>query len=236
MNLFLQVDTWISLLALTSLEIILGVDNLILIAIVTSRLPIHQQKLARKVGLLLAMLMRLFLLAAIVWIAGLTEVLFSIGNLAISIRDLMLITGGIFLIIKSFCELYKLRYSLQQHQKTKNTIFLTAIIEIVFFDILFSLDSVITAVGIMQEYQVMALAIILTVLLMLLASEPVSRFIMANMRIKILALCILILVGIDLILKGLSVGWPTAYIFVAMGFAFGVEIINRWIVSTHAKH
>ena len=231
MSLFLHVDTWINLAALSFIEIVMGVDNLLLIAIITSRLPIHQQATARRLRLLLAMVMRLLLLAIIVWLASLTQTLFTLGQQAVSIRDLVLISGGLFLLIKSIHELIEVKRSEHSQYEPKRVNFGLALVQIMLFDLMFSLDSVITAVGIVQDYIIMAIAIILAVLVMLFASGPVSRFIMANTRMKVLALCILFLVGIQLIFDGLNLDISTAYLFVAMGFAIAVELINRYIIK-----
>ena len=226
MQIFLSIDTWISLLALSALEIILGVDNLVFIAIVTSKLHQSQQKLARRVGLLLAMVSRLILLAFIVWLAESTKPIFFIGGGGFSIRDMVLFFGGLFLLVKSLHELWvkrKPEVSLAPRHASKFTL---AIIQIAIFDTLFSLDSVITAVGIVQHYWVMAIAIIIAVMVMIVASEPVSRFIMGYPRVKVLALCILLLVSVKLILAGFNIHIPSAYIFVTIGFALLVELVN----------
>lgn len=234
MEIFLHAQTWVSLLALTTIEIILGVDNLVFIAIVTSKLHISQQKKARRIGLALAMIMRLLLLAVIVWLAESIKPLFMIGNFPVSIRSLVLFFGGLFLLIKAGQELLETRKPHVQVTEKRAGQFLTAIIQITLFDILFSLDSVISAVGIVKEYEIMAIAIVIAVLTMIVASEPIARFIMGNARIKILALCILLLVGLKLVLEGLHVEVASAYLFIAMGFALFVEMINIWLVK--AKH
>lgn len=232
MEIFLHAHTWVSLFALTTIEIILGVDNLVFIAIVTSKLHISQQKAARRLGLLLAMIMRLLLLAVIVWLAESIKPLFMIGHFPVSVRSLVLFFGGIFLLLKAGHELLETRKPHVKVTEKRAGQFLTAIIQITLFDILFSLDSVISAVGIVKEYEVMAIAIVIAVLIMIVASEPIARFIMSNARIKILALCILLLVGLKLALEGLHVEVASAYLFIAMGFALFVEIINVWLAKT----
>jgi predicted tellurium resistance membrane protein TerC len=228
MDIFLQTQTWVSLLALTGIEIILGVDNLVFIAIVTGKLPQHRQKLARRVGLSMAMLMRLLLLASIVWLAEATVPFMHIAHFPVSIRTLILFLGGLFLVYKSIHELLSLR-SADDESTRQPTTFFMAILQIMVFDIIFSLDSVITAIGVVQEYEVMAIAIILAVLLMLLGSEPIMGFIMRHARVKILALAVLILVGIKLMLGGLGFHIPSAYLYVTMAFALFVELINIYI-------
>ena len=226
MQIFLSVDTWISLLALTALEIILGVDNLVFIAIVTSKLHQSQQKLARRIGLLLAMVSRLILLAFIVWLAESTKPIFSVWGHGFSIRDMVLFFGGLFLLAKSLHELWAMRKPESASAPRHASKFAMAIFQIAIFDILFSLDSIITAVGIVQHYWVMATAIIIAIIVMIVASEPVSRFIMGYPRVKVLALCILLLVSVKLILAGFNVHVPSAYIFVTIGFALLVELVN----------
>lgn len=235
MEIFLLAHTWISLLALTTIEIILGVDNLVFITIITSKLHVSQQKMARRIGLLSAMLMRLLLLAGIFWLANATKPLFMIGYYPISIRNIVLLAGGLFLLIKASHELLESRKPRVVATEKKASNFWKAILQIMFFDILFSLDSVISAVGIVRQYEVMALAIIIAVLAMILASEPIARFILNNARIKILALCILLLVGVKLILEGLTVSVDSGYLFIAMGFALFVELINLWLAKNKAK-
>ena len=229
MEIFLSLDTWVSLLALSVIEIILGIDNLVFITIATNRLHPTQQKIARRVGLFLALITRLLLLGVIVWLANLTQTIWQWGKLDISIRDITLILGGIFLIIKAIKEILACIYPKPHAPHKSLHLFGLVIVQIMFFDILFSLDSVITAVGIAKEYLVMACAIVLAVIVMMVASEPLNRFIMSHSRIKVLALCILLFVGIELVLVGLGVFLSPEYIFVAMGFGLFVELINLWI-------
>ena len=216
MHLFSHMDIWLSLLALSALEIVLGVDNLVFIAIVTDKLPVRQQKLARRVGLLLAMGMRLLLLAVIVWLAESTQPLFQLGGLNFSVRDMVLLLGGLFLLVKASYELWEMRRPSSQLKTRRTAKFSWAIVQITLFDIVFSLDSVITAVGVAQHYWVMAVAIVLAVLVMILASEPVSHFILGNAKIKALALAILILVGVKLVLAAFTVDIPSSYLFIAI--------------------
>jgi predicted tellurium resistance membrane protein TerC len=236
MEIFLQTQTWVSLLSLTAIEVIMGIDNLVFIAIVTGKLPVSQQKLARRLGLIMAMLMRLLLLAVIVWLSDSTKPFMYIGSFSISIRTLVLFCGGIFLLIKAGHELWETGKPEVINGKKKTRQFFLVIAQIMVLDILFSLDSVITAVGIVKEYTIMAMAIIIAVLTMIAASEPVSHFIMGNPRVKILALCILLLVGIKLTLAGLHVEMPSAYLFIAMGFALFVELMNICLPVLHKKY
>lgn len=236
-EIFLSLDTWVSLLALTIIEVILGIDNLVILSILTARLHPDQQKFARRLGLLLALLMRLGLLGIIFWLAKLTQPVLFLGKLTLSIRDITLIFGGIFLLVKAAQEIRNTAYPKEHSPQKSLRLFWLVIIQIMLFDILFSLDSVITAVGIAKHYIVMATAIIFAIILMMIASEPLSRFIMRNPRIKILALCILLFVGAELMLVGFKVFVSPKYIFVVMGFGLLVEFINIWVakVSHHTK-
>jgi predicted tellurium resistance membrane protein TerC len=229
------IDILLSLLLLTFIEIIMGVDNLVFISVVTARLPAHQQRKVRQIGLMLAMVMRLGLLAIIVWLASLTKPLFDIGSLSFSIRDLILISGGLFLIYKSIEEIIEHEHDLSKSTRKKLSM-KVALFQIILFDLLFSLDSIITAVGVANVYWVMATAIVICVLVMLLGSELASRLIMKNPRIRVLALCILFLIGIKLVLDGLTIHLSTGYVFSAMGFALVVEIINNWLAKREHKN
>lgn len=231
MEIFLSFDTWVSLLALTIIEIILGIDNLVIISILTGRLHPDQQKIARRLGLLLALFMRLGLLGIIFWLAKLTQPILFIGKLTLSIRDLTLIAGGIFLLIKAAQEILACIYHKEYAPQKNLRMFWLVVLQIMLFDILFSLDSVITAVGIARHYTIMAAAIVLAVILMMIASEPLSRFIMGNPRVKILALSILLFVGGELILVGFKVFISPEYVFVAMGFGLFVELINMRVAK-----
>ena len=236
MSTLLSVDSWLSLLALATIEIILGVDNLVFIAIVTTKLPLHQQKLARRLGLSLAMFCRLLLLAFIVWLAQATKPLFYLFAKGFSIRDIVLFAGGSFLLIKSIYELNLMRHAEQQSGAQHHpSSFAIALAQIVVFDMLFSLDSIITAVGIVDHYWIMAVAIIIAVIVMIIASEPVSRFIIEYPRIKVLALCILILVSVKLILAAFAVSIPSKYIFAIIGFALLVELVNIMLKRLKTK-
>jgi predicted tellurium resistance membrane protein TerC len=227
LEIFTQPAVWAGLLTLTVLEIVLGIDNLVFISIVTNRLPLQQQKKARQIGLLLACLTRLLLLATISWIVKLTTPLFSLWQQTFSWRDLILIGGGLFLLVKGTSEIHQGMVSSEERPLKKiSASFSWVIIQIMFLDIIFSLDSVITAVGMVKEFIVMALAIVIAVLLMLVASEPLSRFIHKYPSLKILALSFLLLVGMALIADGFQVHIPRGYLYFAIAFSIVVEIFN----------
>jgi predicted tellurium resistance membrane protein TerC len=220
-------EMWIALGSLTALEIVLGVDNIIFISVLVSRLPQHQRNLARRLGLGLAMVARLGLLFSISLMMGLTAPLFTLLNQAISGRDLILIIGGLFLLAKATHEIHEsLEGADEQAGASVPTGFGMMLFQITLLDIVFSLDSVITAVGLVDDISVMATAIIGAVLVMLFAARSIGEFVDAHPTIKILALSFLILVGVTLMVEGFDVHVPKGYIYFAMAFSVGVEMIN----------
>ncbi len=228
---------WAALITLTGLEIVLGIDNIIFISILSSRLAKNQQKNARQIGLILAMLTRIMLLFSLSLIMKLTEPFFTIINQAISGRDLILIVGGLFLIGKSTTEIH---HKLEGEAETANgekkkVTFTNVIIQIMILDIVFSLDSVITAVGMTDQLWVMVTAVILSVGFMLLASGAISDFVDRHPTIKILALSFLILIGLALMGEGLEMHIPKGYIYFAMAFSVCVEFLNIKVRGTSAK-
>ncbi len=220
-------ETWIALGTLTALEIVLGVDNIIFISVLVSRLQQHQRNLARRLGLGLAMFARLGLLFSISLVMELTTPLFTVLNQAISGRDLILIVGGLFLLAKATHEIHE---SLEgQDEQTTSSIptsFGMMLFQITLLDLVFSLDSVITAVGLVEEVSVMATAIVIAVLVMLFAARAIGDFVDAHPTIKILALSFLLLVGVTLMVEGFDVHVPKGYIYFAMAFSVAVEMIN----------
>ena len=218
---------FISLLTLTFLEVILGIDNLVFISITSQRLPLAQQKAARRLGLTVAWVTRLILLACAVWIAGLTTPLFNIFDFALSGRDLLLLCGGVFLIYKATQEIHQeLEPETHQNVPLKTSKFSLVIIQIGILDIIFSLDSVITAIGMTQQYWIMSLAITIAIILMIVASEPISRFINQHPTIRMLALSFLIFIGIVLVADGMHFHIPRGYIYFAVFFSITVEALN----------
>jgi predicted tellurium resistance membrane protein TerC len=220
-------DTWIVLLTLTSLEIVLGIDNIVFISILAGKLPPEQRDRARKVGLLAAMGMRILLLLAIGWVVGLTQPLFEIAGREISGRDLILLGGGLFLLAKATWEIHQ-RLEGEEHERVAGPAasFGAVIAQIMVLDIVFSLDSVITAVGMANEIIVMIAAVVIAVMVMLVASGPVSRLIEEHPTLKMLALSFLLLIGVVLVAEGLGQHIEKGYIYFAMGFSVLVEFLN----------
>ncbi|WP_114934525.1 TerC family protein [Haemophilus influenzae] len=221
-------EAWVSLATLTALEIVLGVDNIIFISILVGRLPESQRQSGRIIGLGLAMLTRILLLMSLAWIMKLTAPLFTLFNQAISGRDLILLIGGLFLIIKSFREIKEaINHQEHHNSESKNKVsYLGVLIQVAVLDIVFSLDSVITAVGMASHLPVMILAIIIAVGVMMFAAKPIGDFVDTHPTLKILALAFLVLVGISLIAESLDIHIPKGYIYFAMGFSVVVEMIN----------
>jgi len=220
-------QAWISLLTLTGLEIVLGIDNVIFISILAGKLPAEQQAKARQVGLMLALVTRIALLASIAWIAKLTTPLFTVIGHGISGRDLILIIGGLFLIVKSTIEIHEKLEGEEGHASAKVAAsFSRVIVQIMLLDVVFSLDSVITAVGMAQHLAVMIAAVILAMGVMLLAAGAISDFVNKHPTLKILALSFLLLIGTTLIAEGMQFHIPKGYVYFAMAFSFGVEMLN----------
>ena len=221
-------EAWISLVTLAALEIVLGIDNIIVINILVGRLPESQRQSGRIIGLGLAMLTRILLLMSLAWIMKLTAPLFTLFNQAISGRDLILLIGGLFLIIKSFGEIKEaINHQEHHNSESKNKVsYFGVLIQIAVLDIVFSLDSVITAVGMASHLPVMILAIMIAVGVMMFAAKPIGNFVDTHPTLKILALAFLILVGISLIAESLDIHIPKGYIYFAMGFSVVVEMIN----------
>ena len=220
-------DAWIALLTLTALEIVLGVDNIIFIAILVGRLPEAQRQQARLLGLSLAMLTRIALLLSLAAIMRLTEPFFTVLTEAISGRDLILIVGGLFLLGKSTFEIHGALEGPESHGVTAASAgFASILLQIAILDIVFSLDSVITAVGMAKHVPVMVLAIVIAVGVMMVAARPIGDFVEQHPTIKMLALSFLILIGVALIGEGLDMHIPKGYIYFAMAFSLGVEMLN----------
>lgn len=223
-------EAWASLLTLTVLEIVLGIDNIIFISIVSSRLPPEQQNKARSIGLMLALVMRILLLSLIFWIAHLTTPLFTIFGQEISWRDIILIGGGLFLLVKGTMEIHHSVESTEQDQNVlKKVTFGAVLAQIMVLDIVFSLDSVITAIGMAEEQSIMIAAVVIAIGVMLFAAKPISDFVNRHPTVKMLALSFLLLVGMALIADGLEYHIPRGYLYFAVAFSLGVECLNIWV-------
>jgi predicted tellurium resistance membrane protein TerC len=213
-------EGWIALITLTVLEIVLGVDNIIFISILSGKLPQHQQDKARRIGLLLAMLMRVALLFSIAWVARLKEPLFAVFGHGVAGRDLVLILGGLFLLAKSTHEIHENLEGEGEHGKARAVASLAGVlVQIMLLDIVFSLDSVITAIGMADHLSVMILAVMIAVGVMMVAAGSISRFVERHPTVKMLALSFLLLIGMSLILDGVGQHVPKGYIYFAMGFS-----------------
>lgn len=220
-------NTWVALASLTALEIVLGIDNIVFISVLASRLPKEHQARVRFIGLALAMIGRIVLLLGISWVMGLTTELFRVSDLAISGKDLILIIGGLFLLAKGTREIHHTMEGGPDHTETKGTVSVRSVLtQIVLLDVVFSLDSVITAVGMVKHVSIMIVAVVLAVSVMLLAAGRVSAFIAKHPTVKMLALSFLLLVGVTLLADGLHFHVPKAYIYFAMGFSLFVEFLN----------
>jgi predicted tellurium resistance membrane protein TerC len=229
-------NVWLAFLTLTALEIVLGIDNIVFISILASRLPESQQAKARQLGLLLAMGMRIGLLLAIAWVMGLTATLFSILGNDISGRDLILIFGGGFLIAKSTLEVHNSLEGEEEHDTAAAAVsFVGVLVQIALVDMVFSLDSVITAVGLVDHVSVMIAAIVIAVLVMMVAAETISAFIEKHPTLKMLALSFLLLIGLALIADGFELHIPKGYIYFAMAFSILVEVLNIRVRKARAK-
>lgn len=223
-------DIFLSLCSLIILEIVLGIDNLVFLSILTEKLPQKSRKQARQWGLTFAWVTRLILLASAVWIVKLTAPLVQLGAIAFSTRDLFLLVGGAFLIAKATQEIHFAVSETEEEERQESqgkVTFRGVVMQVALMDIIFSLDSVLTAVGLSSYFGVMAFAITCAILVMMYASEPVSRFIDTHPTIKMLALSFLILIGMVLIADGFSFHVPRGYVYFAMGFSLGVEMLNQ---------
>jgi predicted tellurium resistance membrane protein TerC len=228
MEAVLSSEGLIALVTLSAMEVVLGIDNVVFIAILTSRLPAAQQGTARRLGLALALIMRIGLLFAISWIMGLTRPLFAVLGHAVSGRDLILLGGGLFLIFKATWEIYdKLEVEHAERDTGKGRgAFLAVLAQILVLDIVFSLDSVITAVGMANQLAIMVLAMVIAMLVMLASAGPVSGFVERHPSLKILALSFLLLIGVMLVAEGMGTHVEKAYIYFAMAFSLFVELLN----------
>jgi predicted tellurium resistance membrane protein TerC len=227
MEIFFTTEGFVSLITLTFLEIVLGIDNIVFISILVDRLPQHHQRRARLIGIGLALVARIALLMGLSWLIGLSKPVVTINEFALSYRDMILIAGGLFLIGKSVSELHaKLEGKTEATNKPRLITLRSAIIQIVVIDLIFSLDSILTAIGLVDHISIMIVAIIISLAIMLGFSKPISDFINTHPAMKILAVSFLIMIGTLLVVDGLHVHVPKGYIYFAMAFALGVEFLN----------
>lgn len=223
-----QPEAWIALATLTALEIVLGIDNIVFISILVGRLPAKQRQSARLMGLSLAMGTRIILLLSLTWVMGLTKPLFSVLGEAISGRDIILMAGGLFLLAKSTLEIHNALEFPEEHTSPSavSAGYAATLVQIALIDIIFSLDSVITAVGMAEHIEVMILAIVIAVVIMMMSAKTIGDFVDSHPTIKMLALSFLVLIGVALIAEGLELHIPKGYIYFAMAFSVMVEILN----------
>jgi predicted tellurium resistance membrane protein TerC len=226
MELLTDYQVWMSLLTLTALEIVLGIDNLIFLSIVSGRLPKHQQQAARRIGLALALLGRVVLLFSLTWMIGLTEPIVEILGFEVSWRDVVLIAGGGFLIAKGTTETHQMLEGHEEEHGVGTITFAAAVVQILFLDVVFALDSIITAVGMAQHLPVMVTAVVIAMVVMLVAADPVGNFVNEHPTVKMLALSFLLLVGVALVADGLHFHIPRGYLYFAIAFSAFVEALN----------
>lgn len=220
----------VSLLTLTFLEIVLGIDNIVFISITAGRLPRDDQKKARNLGILLALIVRVALLMGVSWIIGLKQPFLTFGNFALSFRDLILIIGGLFLLAKSTSEIHaKLEGEGEAVRQVKALSMRSAVIQIILLDLVFSLDSILTAVGLVENVVIIVIAIVVSLVVMLAFATRISDFIHRHPAMKLLAISFLMMIGLVLVVEGLHVHVPKGYIYFAMAFALGVELLNMKI-------
>jgi predicted tellurium resistance membrane protein TerC len=228
MELLTSPEAWAALLTLTALEIVLGIDNVIFISVIVSRIPPAQAKRARQIGLLLALVFRIVLLSLLVWLIGLTEPIITMRDVELSWRDIILIAGGAFLIAKATHEIHgEGEASLgEPDTEPRASVFFWAIMQIIVIDMVFSLDSIITAIGMAQDLEIMIAAVVIACVIMYVSSGPVAKFVANHPTTKMLALAFLVLIGVALVADGFKFHIPRGYIYFAMLFAAAVELFN----------
>lgn len=237
MELLTDPQAWIAFFTLTALELVLGIDNIVFISILVDRLPAGRRELARRVGLALAMVMRILLLVALAWVVELTAPLFTVLREEISGRDLVLLAGGAFLLWKATSEIHGMVTGDDEHggQRVAAT-FAGILVQIMLIDLVFSLDSIITAVGMVDDIPVMIAAVVASVSLMMLFAGAIGRFVSAHPTVKMLALSFLIMVGMALVAEGFEFHVPKGYIYFAMAFSVGVEMLNLRMRRNLRRH
>jgi predicted tellurium resistance membrane protein TerC len=228
MELFTSAEAWAALLTLTALEIVLGIDNVIFLSVIVSRIPPAQAKRARQIGLFLALVFRIILLSLLVWLIGLTEPVFTVKSVALSWRDIILIGGGLFLIAKATHEIHAEveAQEVESDAAPKASAFFWVIVQIIVIDMVFSLDSIITAIGMSQQLEIMIAAVVIACVVMYASSGPVARFVANHPTTKMLALAFLVLIGVALVADGFKFHIPRGYIYFAIAFSAAVELFN----------
>jgi predicted tellurium resistance membrane protein TerC len=221
-------EAWAALLTLTALEIVLGIDNVIFLSVIVARIPEPQATRARQIGLLLALVFRILLLSVLVWLIGLTEPIITVKNVGLSWRDIILIAGGMFLIAKATHEIHAEVESSEQESETTSqaSAFFWVILQIIVIDMVFSLDSIITAIGMAQDLEIMVAAVVIACVIMYISSGPVARFVAEHPTTKMLALAFLVLIGVALVADGFKFHIPRGYIYFAITFSAAVEFFN----------
>jgi predicted tellurium resistance membrane protein TerC len=231
-------EGWMNFGTLTFLEIVLGIDNLVFISLAIAKLPVHQQTKVRRLGLTLALVFRIAMLCSLTWIASLTKPIFTIMDYSMSWRDLILLVGGLFLLVKATLEIHEMAqhdgHDSGSKMKTPAS-FAGVIAQVIMLDIIFSLDSVITAVGMSKDISIMVSAVVIAMIIMLIASKSVADFIAKYPTIKMLALAFLLLIGTVLIAEALHVHVPKGYIYFAIAFSLGVEALNQYAIHRRKK-
>jgi predicted tellurium resistance membrane protein TerC len=236
MELLTSPEAWIAFATLTALELVLGIDNIIFISILVDKLPKERREMARRIGLFMAMFMRIGLLLVLAWIVGLVAPLFTVMEQEISGRDLILILGGLFLIWKSTGEIHQSLEGAEEHgPSAAKATFTAVILQIMVVDLVFSLDSIITAVGMVDDVKIMIAAVVASVGLMMLFAGPIGRFVSDHPTIKMLALAFLVVVGVVLVAEGFDHKVPKGYVYFAMAFSLGVEMLNIRLRKRSAK-
>ncbi|KRP95133.1 putative tellurium resistance membrane protein TerC [Bradyrhizobium sp. USDA 4503] len=228
MQLITSPEAWAALLTLTALEIVLGIDNVIFLSVIVSRIPPAQAKRARQIGLLLALVFRILLLSILVWLIGLTQPVISVSDVALSWRDIILIGGGLFLIAKATHEIHgevEAREG-EAGDRPSASAFFWVIVQIIIIDLVFSLDSIITAIGMAQDIEIMIAAVVIACVIMYISSGPVARFVAEHPTTKMLALAFLVLIGVALVADGFKFHIPRGYIYFAIAFSAAVEAFN----------
>jgi len=228
MELWTSPEAWAALLTLTALEIVLGIDNVIFLSVIVSRIPPRQAKRARQIGLALALVFRILLLSLLVWLIGLTQDVLTVKDLAFSWRDIILIAGGLFLIGKATHEIHAEVDAQHEDTQAASTpgAFFWVIVQIVVIDIVFSLDSIITAIGMAQDIEIMVAAVVIACVIMYVSSGPVAKFVTEHPTTKMLALAFLVLIGVALVADGFKFHIPRGYIYFAIVFSAAVEFFN----------